>query len=418
MVKKFKLTRKIFFENLIKNVKEKNDQNFQTRCNFSHKEVTEKIFLKCLVCKNFDFGLESVFSNLKFDFHFPDHLSILKAPNYIPITSLNWNFGEDLRLSNALQQVGNLDWKKVSSYIGSRALFECENHYFDFHLGRRSCDISFFNRLPRDCKRSVIIENQLRFLKIWNVIFENKFNWIPQRGESFFEWKNNVEEKIEKRKFKTKSCMGGYSSLTKILSYYNKSLYEREISKEFFCRVRKFSENIFPKPDFNINFRKSIIRNEYTILLNQNVFLDKGKEEFTKKKKKKQFKNWIEFITFQEIEICQKTLQNFRKVHFFKALERKNSSFLKPKNPKKTKIELDFFLLSAKEKNLCKYIGIFSLQFFFFKTLVFFKKTKLKGLCKLFFGLNPSILLFLNEMMNNFYGLDILRNKIKKLKNY
>mmetsp|Transcript_28159 Transcript_28159/g.57115 ORF Transcript_28159/g.57115 Transcript_28159/m.57115 type:complete len:195 (+) Transcript_28159:79-663(+) len=193
MGKKIKLKKKIFLNDFL--TRKKWGENFQIICNFSNHEMSKTIYSNCLVCSNFDFFFVPFRSNLRLNFHFPEHSSVILSPNFVVFYIFELIFKEEFEMIKALRVLGNFDWEKIHGLKKKGSLLQNQSRY-NIQIKKKGIrNVYYIGKIPQIEKCSLEKDNKVDFLKIWNIFLENKINWNPQRGEKFFEWRNTTEKK-------------------------------------------------------------------------------------------------------------------------------------------------------------------------------------------------------------------------------
>ena len=93
----------------------------------------ELICLKCLVVK-----LKNNFKEIKSLNYFNDsiphqytHYRIINKMKE-PIFTMDWSFGDEIKLLGALERLGVGNWEEIANITG-KGKFECESHYYTFY---------------------------------------------------------------------------------------------------------------------------------------------------------------------------------------------------------------------------------------------------------------------------------------------
>ena len=195
-----------------------------------------------------------------------------------PIFTLDWSFGDEIKLLGALSRLGLGNWDEISIITG-KGKFECESHYYTFYykkeddfmpkindnlnkniniknekykkelkknkneekklLDKIGNDLGFipFSSDPNLSNRSININrNNAKSEHTNSILLQNACNTLgywPKRNEFDVEYKNDAEIELMEIEFKENEPQNINEMYDKILSNYNNILDKREERKKF-----------------------------------------------------------------------------------------------------------------------------------------------------------------------------------------
>ena len=73
-----------------------------------------------------------------------------------PIFTLDWSFGDEIKLLGALSRLGLGNWDEISTIIG-KGKFECESHYYTFYYRKED---DFIPKINDNLNNNINIKNE------------------------------------------------------------------------------------------------------------------------------------------------------------------------------------------------------------------------------------------------------------------
>ena len=253
---------------------------FPKNINISQKKYTfplELICLKCLIVK-----LKNNYKEIKSLNYFNDsiphqytHYRIINKMEE-PIFTIDWSFGDEIKLLGALERLGVGNWEEISKITG-KGKFECESHYYTFYYKNKNDHFPILNNnnsinlknknYRNEMKKNKEKENNT-LLKLGNdlgyipfsidnnqtnrsininrnnaksehnnkILLQNACNALgywPKRNEFDVEYKNDAELELMEIEFKENNSQNINDMYNKILINYNNTLNKRDERKSF-----------------------------------------------------------------------------------------------------------------------------------------------------------------------------------------
>ena len=237
----------------------------------------ELICLKCLIVKlkkNCNEIKSLNYSNDSIPHQYTHSRIITKMKE--PIFTMDWSFGDEIKLLGALERLGVGNWEEIANITG-KGKFECESHYYTFYYKNKDDHFPVLNNYnsinlnnknyKNEMKKNKEKENNT-LLKIGNdlgyipfsidnnqtnrsininrnnaksehnnpILLQNACNALgywPKRNEFDVEFKNDAELELMEIEFKENISQNINDMYDNILINYNNTLNKREERKNF-----------------------------------------------------------------------------------------------------------------------------------------------------------------------------------------
>ena len=237
----------------------------------------ELICLKCLVVKlkNNCKDIKSLnYSNDSIPHQYTHYRIINKMKE--PIFTMDWSFGDEIKLLGALERLGVGNWEEIANITG-KGKFECESHYYTFYYKNKDDHFPVLNNynsinvnnknyknemkknkekenntlltigkdlgyIPfsidnNQTNRSININrNNAKSEHNNKILLQNACNALgywPKRNEFDVEFKNDAELELMEIEFKENISQNINDMYDNILINYNNTLNKREERKKF-----------------------------------------------------------------------------------------------------------------------------------------------------------------------------------------
>mmetsp|Transcript_18814 Transcript_18814/g.31343 ORF Transcript_18814/g.31343 Transcript_18814/m.31343 type:complete len:620 (-) Transcript_18814:1241-3100(-) len=106
-------------------------------CKYCHIDISEKPRIRCAECVTpFDLCGDCFSSGVELFPHTNNHSYRVIDCLQKPLFTKDWTALEDLKLLNGIDKFGLGNWKLISDFIGTKSARACDEHYWDYYLGR------------------------------------------------------------------------------------------------------------------------------------------------------------------------------------------------------------------------------------------------------------------------------------------
>ncbi|KAM1240246.1 hypothetical protein EV1_045386 [Malus domestica] len=98
-------------------------------CNYCNKDISGKIWIKCVVCPDFDLCIECFSVGAELTPHKCNHPYRVMDNLAFPLICPDWNVDEEMLLLEGIEMYGFGNWTEVSEHVGTKTRQQCIDHY-------------------------------------------------------------------------------------------------------------------------------------------------------------------------------------------------------------------------------------------------------------------------------------------------